>query len=172
MRVLYLGVMILQCMCWCFYRHGMEHYLTYRDIRWSYHWTTCHNVWRGWECAGCAGVGTSVRGSHARTEEDTGLVHLSKSCYAGNCGSTAVAWDASRRSSPGVGHSHWSVYLCTHHCDAGEVEASGGVDTRGWGAYDTHPLRRNWWRNEAVNNPLSSLILASSNEIVFHSGFT
>ena len=42
-----------------------------------------------------------------------------------------------------MGHYHWGVYLCVQHCDAGEVEESGGVDTSGWGAYDAHPRSRN-----------------------------
>ena len=122
--------------------------LTHSNTCWSCYWTTCHNVWWGRTGAGCTVVGTRVRGSHARTEEDTRPVHLSSSCYIGNCGSTAVAWDASRRSSPGVGHCHWGVYLRVQLCDAGEVEASGGIDISEWGACDVYPRRRNWGRKE------------------------
>ena len=121
-------------------------FLTNSDVCWSYHWvTTCHNVWWWWTGAGCTGVGTCIRGSHARTEEDTWPVHLSILCYIVNCGTAAVAWDAPRRSLPGMDHCHWSVYLRVHQCNAGEVEASGGVYTSGWGARDVlHPRSRNW----------------------------
>ena len=42
-----------------------------------------------------------------------------------------------------MGHCHCGVYLRAQHCDAGEVEESGGVDTSGWSAYDVHPWSRN-----------------------------
>ena len=125
-----------------------SNYLTYRDTCWSCHWTTCCNVCWGRAGAGCTGVGTRVRRSYARTEEDTRPVNLSNLCDIVNCGTTAVAWDAPRRSLPGVGHCHWGVYLCVHHCDAGEVEASGDVDTSGWGLCDAHTWSRNWARKK------------------------
>ena len=125
-------------------------FLTHSDTCWSCYWTTCYNVWWSRAGAGCTVVSTRVRGLDARTEEDIGPVHLSILCYISNCGTAAVAWDAPRRSSPGVGHCHWSVYLRAHHCDAGEVEASGGtgVDTSGWSACDVHPRSRNWERKK------------------------
>ena len=80
---------------------------------------------------------------HARTEENGRPVHLAISCYAVNTGMAAVREDTPRRSSPRVDHCHWSVYLCNHHSDAGEVEEGGSVDTSGGGAYDVDLWSRN-----------------------------
>ena len=145
LSLLLLSHLNLQCMCLYFYSYAMEH--TYRDTCWNLYWITCHNVWWSRTGAGSTVVGTRVRGSHARTEEDTGLVHLSKLCYTINTRTAAIAgWDASGRSLPGVGYCHWRVYPSAQLCDAGEVEASGGVDTSGGGAHDVHPWSRNWGR--------------------------
>ena len=117
--------------------------LTHRDVCWSLHWTSCHNVW-WWSGAGvgCTVVGTRVGWSHTRTEENGGPVHLPDSYYTVNSGTTAVSRDTPTRTSPRVGHCHWGVYPWVQHGDAGEVERSGGVDASGGGAYDVHP--RSW----------------------------
>ena len=119
--------------------------LTHGYICWGYHWTTCHNMWRWWDWAGVdfTRVGTRVRWSHARTEENGGPVHLPDLCYIVNTGMAAVREDTSRRSSPWVCDCHWGVYLWVQHSDAGEVEESGGVDNSGGVVYNVHLWSRN-----------------------------
>ena len=119
--------------------------LTHRDATWSLHWTTCHNVWWRWSRtdASWAVVGTRVRWSHARPEENGRPVHLPNSYYTVNSGTTAVLWDTSTRPSPWVCRCHWSVYLWDYHSDACKVQESSGVDTSGGSAYDVYPQSRN-----------------------------
>ena len=65
------------------------------------------------------------------------LIHWSTKCNPGIRNSSDMA------RTPRVNHCHWSVYLCNHHSDAGEVEEGGSIDTSGGGAYDVHTWSRN-----------------------------